>query len=231
MDEPMKKRSALFASLMISMMAAGAVHADSSPPSAAASLKVAEADFGRLSADGMSAFEDIHLARMAIFDGNTDEAAKFVIDAKASLANAKSDGSAFLKAESALRPPLQALAGKEGTPVIWIPIDSRIDVGDSFRSTAEQTAAVVTAKKHLMKGEGAKALQLVKSASLDIDYTLAVAPLEKSMADIDEAEKRIAIRDYYGASQALRHAEAGIRFDEIDDVANVKSGSAGSNGK
>jgi hypothetical protein len=27
--------------------------------------------------------------------------------------------------------------------------------------------------------------------------------------------------DYYGASQSLRLAEAGIRYDEIDDVANV----------
>jgi hypothetical protein len=181
----------------------------------------------------MSAFEDIHLARMAIFDGNTDEAAKFVIDAKASLTRAKTDGAAFLRAEAELRKPSQAPVAKDktGEPIVWIPIDSRIDVGETFQPTADKAAAMVTAKKHLMKGEGGKALQLVKSASLDVDYTLAVAPLEKSMADIDEAEKRIAIRDYYGASQALRHAEAGIRFDEIEDVAHVKSGSAGGNGK
>jgi hypothetical protein len=50
-----------------------------------------------------------------------------------------------------------------------------------------------------MKGEGAKALQVVTSAALDRDYTQALAPLDKSMADIDEAAQRIAMRDYYMA--------------------------------
>lgn len=222
----MKKPPLLLAGLMSAILAAAPVSAGSD-----SSLKIAEKDFGRLSADGMSAFEDIHLARMAIFDGNTDEAAKFVIDARTSLANAKTDGAAFLKAESALRAPPQAPVGhdKGGTPILWIPIDSRLDVGETFQPSTEKTAAVITAKKHLMKGEGGKALEVVKSAALDIDYTLAVAPLEKSIAEVEEAAQRIAMRDYYGASQALRRAEAGIRFDEVDDVANVKSVSG--NGK
>jgi hypothetical protein len=82
-----------------------------------------------------------------------------------------------------------------------------------------------------MKGEGAKALQVVTVAALDMDYTLALAPLDKSVADIDDAAKLIAARDFYGASQALRHAEAGIRFDEIDDIANVRGGSVPGNAK
>lgn len=222
----MKTRTFLLAGLMSSILAAAPAGAGSD-----SSLKVAEKDFGRLSADGMSAFEDIHLARIAIFDGNTDEAAKFVIDAKASLANARIDGAAFLKAESDLRAPAQAPVGrdKSATPILWIPIDSRIDVGQTFQPSADKAAAVITAKKHLMKGEGGKALQVVKSAALDIDYTVAVAPLEKSIAEVDDAARRIAIRDYYGASQALRRAEAGIRFDEVDDVANIEDVSG--NGK
>ncbi len=224
----MNARFLLFAGLMCSTLAPLPVEAESGAP-----LKVAETDFGRLSVDGMSAFENIHLARMAIFDGNTDQAAKFVIDAKTSLANAKRDGAVFLRAEADLRTPSQAPVGrdKDGTPVLWIPIDSRIDIGETFQPTAEKSAAIITVRKHLMKGEGGKALDVVRSAGLDVDYTLAVAPLEKSIADVDDAEKRIAMGDYYGASQALRHAEAGIRLDEIDDVANVKSGSAAGNGK
>ena len=224
----MKTRFLLLVGLMSSAVADVPVQAESTT-----SLKVAEKDFGRLSVDGMGAFEDIHFARLAIFDGHTDEAAKFVNDAKTSLAKAKTDGAAFLKAESALRMPDQMPAGQGdgGTPIMWIPIDSRIDAGQTFQSTAERAATVITAKKHLMKGEGAKALQVVTSAALDMDYTLALAPLDKSMADIDDAAQRIAMRDFYGASQALRHAEAGIRFDEIDDIANVRGGSAAGNAK
>lgn len=204
---------------------------------AADQTKIAEKDFGLLSADGMSAFEDIHLARLAIFDGKTDEAAKFVSDAKDSLAKAKTDGAAFLKAEASLHLPTQLAAKlaadqqKGIDPVMWIPIDSRIDVGETFQPTTEKAAALVTAQKSLMRGEGPKALQLVKSASLDIDYTLAVAPLEASIKDIDLANRQIASGDYYQASQSLKHAEAGIRFDEVDDVANVKTGRANRDGK
>ncbi len=224
----MKTRFLLLLALLTSTATEFPVQAEST-----ASVKVAERDFGRLSADGKSAFEDIHQARMAIFDGNTDEATKFVIDAKASLVKAKTDGAAFMKAESALVITAQMPAGHgdSGAPIMWIPIDSRIDIGETFEPNAARAAAVITAKKHLMKGEGAKALQVVTSAALDMDYTLALAPLEQSIADIDDAAQRMASRDFYGASQALRHAEAGIRFDETDDIANVRTGSAAGNAK
>jgi hypothetical protein len=225
----MKKLTLPMIGLTISLVATAATAADHT--------KIAEKDFGLLSADGMSAFEDIHLARLAIFDGKTDEAAKFVSDAKDSLAKAKTDGSAFVKAEASLHMPAQLAAKlasdqKKGIdPVVWIPIDSRIDVGETFQPTTDKAAALVTAQKTLMRGEGPKALQLVKSASLDIDYTLAVAPLEASIKDIDLASLLIASGDYYKASQALKHAEAGIRFDEIDDVADVKTGNKGRDAK
>jgi hypothetical protein len=107
MDQPMKMHFFPLAGLMAMILVVPPVEAES-----ATSAKVAEKDFGRLSADGMSAFEDIHLARMAIFDGHTDEAAKLVADAKTSLAKAKADGAAFSKAESALRMPADGPAGR-----------------------------------------------------------------------------------------------------------------------
>jgi hypothetical protein len=227
----MRKPSALMIGLTMSLMVP-AISISAADPA-----KISEKDFGLLSADGMSAFEDIHMARLAIYDGNKEEAAKFVLDAKESLARAKTDGAGFLKAEAALHKPTDfavkqnSQAEKGVEPVVWIPIDSRIDVGNSFEPTAENAAALVTAKKTLMRGEGPQALKLVKSAALDIDYTLAVAPLASSIKDVDLASQQIASGDYFGASQSLRHAEAAIRFDEVDDVANVKSGRASHDGK
>jgi hypothetical protein len=188
---------------------------------------IADKDFGRLSADGVSAFSDIHLARMAIFEGKTDEAAKLVADAQASLGKAKGDDTAFMKAESEFRTPAQAAPKTQGnqakmtTPVAWIPIDGDLVLGETFKPTPEKAAAVVTARKGLEKGEGAKSLEAIKLAAIDVDYTMAVVPLEKSITDIDEANKLMTSHDYYGASQSLRLAEAGVRYDEIDDVANV----------
>jgi len=202
-----------------------------SPASAktdAGSTKVVDKDLGRLSIDGASAFRDIHLARLAIFEGKTDEAAKLVADAQTSLGKAKGDDTAFMKAESEFHTSVQAAAKTPGnpakmtTPVAWIPIDGDLVLGETFQATPEKAAAVVTARKGLEKGDSAKALESIRLAAIDVDYTMAVAPLEKSIADIDDANKLMTSHDYYGASQSLRQAEAGVRYDEFDDVANVK---------
>ena len=238
----MRKTLLLSTGLVTSLMMAGLVGAatpDKAAPPVAESSKQSDKEFGKVSADGTSAFEDIHLARLAIFDGKTEEASKLVTDAQASLAKAKTDDTAFVKAESALKAPSQTtpstLANRQKgvTPIAWIPIASEIIVGDTFQATPDKAAAVVTARKHLAKGESAKALETIKLASIDVDYTLAVAPLDDTIAAVDAASKFIASKDYYDASQSLRTAEAGVRYDEVDDVANVsgKGKAAGAKAK
>ncbi len=230
----MKKALVLASTLILSAGMVGSC--DAAPPDktaaqvpSAASLKIAEKDFGRVSKEGGSAFEDIHLARMAIFDGDTAEAAKYVADAQASLAKAKTDEAVFMKAESALQIPSKAPVKPKGqgensdSPIAWIPIDSSIVLGESYEPTPEKAAAVVTAKKSLTKGDGKTALEAIRLEAIDVDYTVTVAPLKQSTSDVDEAAKFIAAHDYYKASQALKQAEDGIRYDEIDDVANVTS--------
>jgi hypothetical protein len=118
-----------------------------------------------------------------------------------------------------------------GAPIAWIPIDTEISFGESFVSTPENAAAVVTARKSLERGENAKSLEAIKLAHIDIDYTVAVAPLDQSIAEIGQADSLIASHDYYGASQALRQAEAGIRYEEFDDVANAKGSTTASTAK
>jgi hypothetical protein len=227
------RSSIAVAGLMASVVMCGSslaavAESPASPKTDAGSTKIADKDFGRLSTDGVSAFSDIHLARMAIFEGKTDEAAKLVADAQASLAKAKGDDTAFIKAESEFHtsgkttPKTQENQAKMTPPVAWIPIDGDLVLGETFQSTPEKAAAVVTARKGLEKGEGAKSLEAIKLAAIDVDYTMAVVPLDKSITDIDEANKLMTSHDYYGASQSLRSAEAGVRYDEIDDVANVK---------
>jgi hypothetical protein len=52
-------------------------------------------------------------------------------------------------------------------------------------STPDNAAAVVTARKGLEKGESSKSLSAIKMAQIDVNYTVAVAPLEQSIAEID----------------------------------------------
>jgi hypothetical protein len=198
--------------------------------------RITDRDYGRLSQDGASAFNDILLARRAIFDGRTDEATKFVADAEASLHTAKAGDSLFMKPESAMRkaPNDEASAaapGAKGAAIAWLPIDIEITPGENFAANPESAAALVTARKSLENGDAAKSLATIRRVGIDVDYTVTVAPMLRSMIDIDRANGMMASRDYYGASQALRQAEAGIRFEAINDVGDVRDQVSASNAK
>jgi hypothetical protein len=237
----MKSLPSLACGLMTSVMIFGMPYisqADTGPATSASGPgKIADKDFGRLSADGVSAFNDIHLARMAIFDGRTNTAAKLVSDAMNSLEKARTDNTAFMKAESDFHTVSQSASEPQGhqsassTPVSWIPIDCEVTLDEDYQAPPEKAAAVVNANKSLEKGDGEKALEAIRLAAVDVNYTMAAAPLEQSVADVTQANQLISNHDYYGASQALRKAEAGIRYDEIDDVANVRGANKAAGGK
>ncbi|MGA7807499.1 YfdX family protein, partial [Bradyrhizobium sp.] len=108
----------------------GSAAAGASQPTAGA--QDAGRELGKLSTDGRKAFQDVRLARLAIFDGQTDQAKKYVDEAKASMAKAKTDDTAFTKAEASLKPPAgvsQPTATPGGadkptpstTPTAWLP--------------------------------------------------------------------------------------------------------------
>ena len=81
---------------------------------------------------------------MAIFDGNTDEAAELISDAVSSLDKATTDNTAFLKAESALNAPSDPHATmrlnhpKDTNSIRWLPIDAQIAVGETYKPTADK---------------------------------------------------------------------------------------------
>jgi hypothetical protein len=227
----MTKSTLLLAGLMASTMLARTAYAaadgTAQPTAAPVHATLADKDFGRLSTDGASAFNDVHLARLAIFDGRTDEAAKLIDNAQKSLGKASTDDTVFVKAESEIWSSAktsavqQAKSATSTAQVSWIPIDSDLVLGESYQPTPEKAAAVVDAKKSMQGRDSSKALQAIRLAAVDIDYTVAVAPLKQSVADVNEAAGFVTSRDFYGASQSLKKAEDGVRYDEFDDVANV----------
>lgn len=82
----------------------------SMPPGHAKVVK----DFGKLSADGVRAYQDLTLARLAIFDGRTADAKKLVDDAASGFDKAKSDESVFQQAEATMRTHMSK-TGKSGS--------------------------------------------------------------------------------------------------------------------
>jgi hypothetical protein len=134
---------------------------DTSKPSAAAQAD--NQDFRKLSADGLKAFRDVRLARLAIFDGHADQAKKYVDEARTAIGKAKTDDTAFMKDEASLKPPAgvsqkTAQAGTDNsapskTAIAWLPVDGGLTLGEDFVATPTKAAGVAEANDQLKKGE------------------------------------------------------------------------------
>lgn len=109
--------------------------------------------------------------------------------------------------------------------IVWVPIDGELTLDETLAPTLEKSAAVAEANEHLRKGEPDKARKVLKVALITADYSLAVAPMKQSTTGIAQASKLLASKDYYGASQALRQVQDGVRYDTsvVHDVGGPSS--------
>lgn len=197
-----------------------------------ANQTVIDADVGKLSKDGAQAFRDLQLTRLAIFEADPAQAKDLIGKAQAAFAKAKTDDAVFNKAEADLKTPTDLSAAKstasaakgDAKPasteqVAWVPVDAQLILGDDFVATPEKASAVTEANKNLAQGDQKGALDKLKLAHVDVNFTMAVLPLDKTTADVDQAAKLIEQGKYYEANAILKTAQDGMRFDVIDAVA------------
>ncbi|RFD21193.1 hypothetical protein DY926_01600 [Komagataeibacter melaceti] len=214
----MKKIALLPAGLLMLGTAIGAAHAT---PSAG---RAVNRDFAKLSADGSRAFDDIALARTALANNDTAGARKLLSDANNALTRAKKDDKLFMKAEAELTAPRKAPAGAHPPaanatqPVAWLPIDGEYIVTEDLEPTSSKSTAVATANASLNKGKPAQAAQNLQVAAVDVDFVLAIAPLDASASDVYRASNLLAGNDVKSADNALQDAQNTIRFVSEDMV-------------
>ena len=65
----------------------------------------------------------------------------------------------------------------------------------------------------------ASTLEKLKLAHVDVNFTMAVLPLNKTITDVDQAATLINQGKYYEANAALKSAQDNMRFDVIDAIA------------
>lgn len=218
-------RFKLLATVVTASVALGGVAyaADQAATSPTTHETAIEKDVGKLSADGAKGFRDVHLARVAIFDANPAQAKTLVGQAQAALAKAKTDESVFSKAEADLKQPAGTAAPAQDTaktdlkqPVAWLPVDGQLLLDEDYVATPQKAAAVTDANKNLEKGDRKGAVEKLKLAGINVNFTMAVVPLAKTTSDVDQAAKLLDQGKYYEANAILKQAEDGVRFDVID---------------
>ncbi len=227
-----RNKQAFIATLMATtLLTAGAVQAETpAPAQETPQQSAAEQDFGKVSKDGAGAYQDILRTRLAIFDGRIADAKKYAEAADTALGKAKTDDTVFTKAEADLKPPAGAAAHAVEKPtdqlktaIAWLPVDGFIAINEDYTADPAKSAAVADANKSLKGGDRKAALSKLKLADIDVDVTLAIIPLRQTTSDVRQATDLIKGGKYYEASQILRQAENGERFDAADASATPET--------
>jgi hypothetical protein len=221
-------RNLMFALLGATLLTPVAFAADQSSNSSA-TQQAADRDFGKLSTDGMKAFQDIRMARLAIFNGQPDQAKQLVSEASTALETAKTDESVFTKAESELKAPAgMTQPHPSGTsigsePIKWLPVDGGIALDENFEPSQHNAATMQKANAQIKSGDKKSAMETLRLANIDLTFDQEVVPLDKTINGIAQARKLVDEGQYYEANQALKTVEDGARFN-IESYTDVPGG-------
>ncbi|GJD35344.1 hypothetical protein FMGBMHLM_2254 [Methylobacterium aerolatum] len=234
----MAHRKSMAAALVLTTILGGtAFAAEQAAHQGAAHASAIDRDVGKLSKDGAQGFRDLQLTRLAIFEADPAQAKAMIAKTQAAFGKAKTDDAQFTKAEADLKTQAD-LAGQKGAApaatadaksasaqpaakeqIAWVPVDAQLTLGDDFVATPEKASAVTEANKNLARGDQQGAIDKLKLAHVDVNFTMAVLPLNKTVADVDQAATLIGQGKYYEANAVLKSAQDNMRFDVIDAVA------------
>ncbi len=225
---------ALAATTLVGSASLGAYAAQQVAAAPSPQQTQADKDFVSLSDQGQQAMRDIRFARLAIFQGDTDQAKTLVGNARDQLGLAKTSDAAFMKAEADIKPP----AGMPAQPkpdsakpsaqaVAWLPVGGQVMVDESFQATPENQQAVAAADTHLKAGEKGKAEEALKATGIDVNYVMALAPLDATTSAVDKAATLIDQGKFYEANLALKGAEEGVVVDVLGVAATPAAADTG----
>jgi hypothetical protein len=104
----------------------------------------------------------------------------------------------------------------DSTPVAWLPVDGQMVLDENYVASPLKATAMADANTSLKQGNRKGAMDKLKLAGINVDFTMAIVPLAMTASDIDKAATLIGDGKYYEANSTLLHAENGVRFDIAD---------------
>lgn len=164
----------------------------------------------QLSEDAYKVLRSVRATRVAIFDGQPVLAAKHITTSKADANTALKDAQKF------------TLETKSKTKLddTYIPFDSDLSLSRTFTVTPENAKHIENANKHFKKGDRTKAIEVLKLANIDVEFSAALLPIKFAITKISDAEKLISAGKYYEANLALKSLEDAVVIETfgIDEM-------------
>ncbi|MBE0621061.1 MAG: YfdX family protein [Burkholderiales bacterium] len=199
------------------MYAYAASAAKPADPAVAASTKAGPdaSELLKLSQDGNVALRDIRGARIAIFNGDPKMARDLTGAAKTALEAATKEAPTLI---------VNTMTGVDGkivhdntdvSKLNMIPIDGEVSLADSFVPTPEKKTHIAKANEHFKAGRSKQAIEELRLADVDANYTRVLMPLDATKTRVADASRLLAGDKYYEANLALKAAEDGVVVDTV----------------
>lgn len=140
------------------------------------------------------AMQRIAAARLAIFDGQPEDGAALVAVAHKDLDKARESLHVF-----------NVVAGREeNDQSTFVPFATTIVFSEEFVPDEKTQKAVDEANTHMANGNSDQAIEVLKTAKVDVLLAAQMIPVAESIEHMQEAERLFASENYYAASQALK---------------------------
>ena len=202
------------------------VPAEKAPAEKAPAKNGLTQDLMKVSDDGYSAIRAIHLARIAIFNGDTKTAQEMLDKAKKDLDAATTDAQTFAADNKAADHGKNTDDKSASDKMDLIPIDGEVAIADTFVPSPEKKKHIDKANEHLKTGHSKQAIEELQLGEIDVVFTRAMLPLESTKKRVADAEKLAGDHKYYEANLALKAAEEGIVIDAVDLIGTPTQPSA-----
>jgi len=215
-------KKTLLSAALIATLSTGFLAAHSSPVFAASATEVnadmkaqqADKDFIKVSDDALIGMQNVHDARLAIFNGNQNTARTFVDAALTRMDSAVSEADQYAVDVSAAKSQDQ-----------FVPVDAYITVLDSFETVQNKADHIAKANQHLTRGQQNKAIETLKLGDVDVAVTTQLVPVKFAQSQIKMASKLIDEGKYYQANLALKAVDDAtiVQTLSVDQVPQATS--------
>ncbi|SDE15789.1 YfdX protein [Rhodospira trueperi] len=156
--------------------------------------------------EAFSAIREIHAARLAIFNGEPDQAKKFVNEASSDLAAVQDNVKDFAV----------DTAHSSKDEDLYVPFDSTLTLSEGFVPSVEKQETLDKANEHLAQGEHEAAIKTLKLADIDVRMSAALIPADASLEHVKSAQSLIDDEKFYEANLALKAVEDSIVIESYD---------------
>jgi hypothetical protein len=164
---------------------------------------------------GRDAFDNIRMARLDLFNGNTATAMKEMKSAQKALITARAEAPTF--ATRTQTTVMGKVVGTSNDKVTAdaVPVGGDLILADNFQLSDQHQPVLARAREHLAQGNKKAAVQVLKAGNIDVSYNRQWLPIASAEQNLDKAISLATAGNYYDANLALKVIVDGVRTDNV----------------